>query len=568
MELSSYVPQIALVLQTIHHLFDIESAVFDTNAVLIAGSKKYLEIKGTTVHKPSIAEVIENDEVTVLCPGKMESCVGCRFSSNCPATLELLKRVTSEGVAVGVLSFSAFSADEHDEIITRIDYFKQIIADFSDLLATVLGNAKNGALTNGKNQFSAISALISDGLLITDVNGNILDINDSALNLLSGACLKSICDFLPADLSDEIMSGRHTANQAVEIRQGLTVALSSAPIFSSLGSIGGFAVRLVAKQAAALPASKAFEYEKMRGSGAHMESVRKRMRKIVNSPSSVFISGETGTGKGVLARSIHYEGNRCDKPFIIINCANIPESLFESELFGYEAGAFTGALKTGKSGKMELAEGGTLFLDEISEMPMSMQAKLLSVLQDRQFEHVGGTKTITLNTRIISASNANIRQRIEEGRFRADLFYRLDVISIEILPLRERMEDLPELLDAFLGKYNYRLHAAVKGFDEDVIQQFTRYSWPGNIRQLENIVEYCINMADGDVVRLSDLPPHFLNEVEAQPLPALKEAEGGVIRDLLNQYGWDSKGKARAAQALGISVRTLYRKIDQSRLDK
>ena len=242
--------------------------------------------------------------------------------------------------------------------------------------------------------------------------------------------------------------------------------------------------------------------------------------------------------------------------------------MFESELFGYEAGAFTGALKTGKSGKMELAEGGTLFLDEISEMPMSMQAKLLSVLQDRQFEHVGGTKTITLNTRIISASNANIQQRIEEDCFRADLFYRLNVISIEVLPLRERMEDLPELLNAFLSKYNYRLHAAVKGFDESVIQQFNRYSWPGNIRQLENIVEYCINMADSDIVQLTDLPPHFLNEVEAQPLPALKEAEGCVIRDLLNKYGWDSKGKVHVAQALGISVRTLYRKMDQSHLDK
>lgn len=568
MGLSGYVSEIALVLQTIHHLFGIEAAVFDTGAVLIAGSEKYLEIKGTTVHKPSIAEVIENDEVTVLCPGKMESCIGCRFSSNCPATLELLKRITNEGVPVGVLSFSAFSEDEHDEIITRIDYFKQIIADFSNLLAAVLKSAKRNASANDKNQFSAISSLFPDGLLTTDVDGNILDINDAALNILSGTCLKSIRDFLPAELSEEVMSGRHVVNQAVEIRQGLTVALSSAPVFSPLGDSGGFAVRLTAKQTVISPASKVSEYEKMRGGGAHMESVRRRMGKIVNSPSSVFISGETGTGKGVLARSVHYEGNRRDKPFIIINCANIPESLFESELFGYEPGAFTGALKTGKSGKMELAEGGTLFLDEISEMPMSMQAKLLSVLQDRQFEHVGGTKNIALNTRIISASNANIQQRIEEDRFRADLFYRLNVISIEVLPLRDRMEDLPELLDAFLSKYNYRLHASVKGFDERVIQQFNRYSWPGNIRQLENIVEYCINMADGNIVQLPDLPPHFLKEVEAEPLPALKEAEGSVIRDLLNKYGWDSRGKARVAQALGISVRTLYRKIDQSRLEK
>jgi len=292
------------------------------------------------------------------------------------------------------------------------------------------------------------------------------------------------------------------------------------------------------------------------------------MQNTANTRANILITGETGVGKSAIAKMIHKMSDFSTGPFIEVNCAVLHENLIESELFGYEKGAFTGASSGGKIGKIELANHGTLFLDEISEMPMSMQAKLLSVLQDRQFEHVGGTKNIALNTRIISASNANIQQRIEEDRFRADLFYRLNVISIEVLPLRDRMEDLPELLDAFLSKYNYRLHASVKGFDERVIQQFNRYSWPGNIRQLENIVEYCINMADADIVQLPDLPPHFLKEVEAEPLPALKEAEGGVIRDLLNKYGWDSRGKAQVAQTLGISVRTLYRKIDQSRLEK
>ena len=217
---------------------------------------------------------------------------------------------------------------------------------------------------------------------------------------------------------------------------------------------------------------------------------------------------------------------------------------------------------------MELAEGGTLFLDEISEMPMSMQAKLLTVLQDRQFERVGGTRPIPLNTRIISASNADIRQRIAEGRFRADLFYRLNVIDMEMCPLRERLEDLPELLDAFLQKFNHQLGAAVEGFSDEVLALFRRYSWPGNVRQLENIVEYCVNMAEGSIVQPDDLPPSFLRELEQQPLPALKEAEVSVIRDLLNQYGWDSAGKARAAQALGISVRTLYRKMEQAHLSE
>lgn len=301
----------------------------------------------------------------------------------------------------------------------------------------------------------------------------------------------------------------------------------------------------------------------MRGSGAHMASVKRRMRKLVNSPSSIFISGETGTGKGLLAQSIHSESGRRDKPFVTISCANIPETLFESELFGYEAGAFTGALKSGKRGKLEMAEEGTLFLDEISEMPMNMQAKLLNVLQDRRFERVGGTRSVPVNARIISASNADMGQRIAEGRFRADLYYRLNVINIEMLPLRERIEDLPELLAAFLDKFNRQLDAHVLSFRQEVLDLFYRYSWPGNIRQLENIVEYCVNMAEDSKVTLDDLPAYFLREVNQQQPPTLKGAEYAAIRDLLNQYGWDVKGKTRTAEALGISLRTLYRKMDQ-----
>ena len=304
----------------------------------------------------------------------------------------------------------------------------------------------------------------------------------------------------------------------------------------------------------------------MRGSGAHMTSIKRRMSKIVNSPSSVFISGETGTGKGLLAKTIHYESDRRDKPFVIISCANIPESLFESELFGYEAGAFTGALRSGKRGKLEMAEGGTLFLDEISEMPMNMQAKLLNVLQDHRFERVGGTRTVQINARIISASNADMAQRIAENRFRADLFYRLNVINIEMLPLRERMEDLPELLGAFLNKFNRQLNAHVASFSQEVLDLFSQYSWPGNIRQLENIVEYCVNMAEGAVVQPEDLPAYFIRELSEQQAPTLKGVESAAIREMLNHYGWDVKGKTRTAEALGISLRTLYRKMDQAHL--
>lgn len=567
MDLKPYRTEIEQVLQTIHHLFNIEAAVFDVSATLAAGSKGYLERKGTAVHKPSIMEVIENDEVTVLRPGEMRSCIGCRFNGKCPATLELLKRVVIGGTPVGVLSFSAFSESAHDRIAEKIDYFEKIIVDFSELLATLLEKAHSCETSSFEKQFDALSSLVSDGLLIANARGEIAGSNASALEMLSGNCLTSVYDFLPAELAAAVLGTAPVENQSVALRPDCSLFVSSAPILNAAGENEGAAVRLISRTNPILPPTRQMDGNHMRGSGAQMTSVRRRMSKILNSPSSVYISGETGTGKGLLARAIHYESERRGRPFIIINCANIPETLFESEMFGYESGAFTGALKSGKQGKMELAEGGTLFLDEISEMPMSMQAKLLSVLQDRQFERVGGTRSIALNTRIISASNVDIRQRIAEGRFRADLFYRLNVIDMEMCPLRERLEDLPELLETFVQKYNLRLHANVERFSDEVLALFRRYSWPGNVRQLENVVEYCINMAEGSVVMPEDLSPSFLRELEQQqPVPVLKEAEGGVIRDLLNQYGWDSAGKARAAEALGISVRTLYRKMEQAHL--
>ena len=564
MDLQAHAAELSQVLQTIQHLFGIESAIFDNSASLVVSSSKYLEKKGTIVHKPSILEVIEKDEVTVLNPGNMPSCIGCRFNGHCPATLEILKRITLADYPVGVLSFSAFSKIDHDRLERESEFFKQVINDFVELISHLLrGTAGDGGSGTFDSQLSALTELVPDGFLITDRLGNIVNMNGVALGMLSGSCLKSIGDFLPRDLVGMILEEGRAEEQTVTLDKENSFSVTAVPV--KIGEeIAGAAIRLVRKSGKFQPKAKLPTADTMYGSGVHMSSIKRRMEKVVNSPSSVFISGETGTGKGLLAKTIHYHSDRRDKPFVTISCANIPESLFESELFGYEPGAFTGALKSGKRGKLEMAEGGTLFLDEISEMPMNMQAKLLNVLQDYHFERVGGTSTIRVNARIISASNADMNQRISENRFRADLFYRLNVINLEMLPLRERMEDLPELLGAFLTKFNLRLGAHVDSFSQEVLDLFYRYSWPGNIRQLENMVEYCVNMADGAVVQVEDLPAHFLREVSTQPAPSLKNTEYATIRDLLDHYGWDVKGKTRTAEALGISLRTLYRKMDQA----
>lgn len=563
MDLYAHRAELSQVLQMVQHLLGVESAIFDNSAALVTSSSKYLEKKGTIVHKPSILEVIEQDEVIVLTPGSMASCIGCRFNGNCPATLEILKRVTLADYPVGVLSFSAFSKSGHDRLARDMEYFKRAISDFSLLLSNLLrGTEDTPAGGSLDSHLAALTELSPDGLLLTDRQGDILSMNSQALGMLSGFCLKSIRDFFPSGLVDLILEGEPVENYAAPAGRESAFSVTAVPARAG-GEITGAAIRLARRSSVPTPKARLAETSAMRGSGAHMASVKRRMRKLVNSPSSIFISGETGTGKGLLAQSIHSESGRRDKPFVTISCANIPETLFESELFGYEAGAFTGALKSGKRGKLEMAEEGTLFLDEISEMPMNMQAKLLNVLQDRRFERVGGTRSVPVNARIISASNADMGQRIAEGRFRADLYYRLNVINIEMLPLRERIEDLPELLAAFLDKFNRQLDAHVLSFRQEVLDLFYRYSWPGNIRQLENIVEYCVNMAEDSKVTLDDLPAYFLREVNQQQPPTLKGAEYAAIRDLLNQYGWDVKGKTRTAEALGISLRTLYRKMDQ-----
>lgn len=568
MNLRSHMTHLQQVLRTVQNLLGLESAVFDASATLIACSSNYIKEKGTVVHKPSVQEVLESSEITVVDPGNMPSCLGCRFNGRCPATLELLKRITVDGRSVGVLAFSAFSKDDHDRLFGDIEYFKNALSDVADLIATILKGADGIQTSAGVNPFlDAMTALMPDGFLVTDRVGNIIDINRPALEMLSGACLKNIGDFLSAELVEEILSGAHVRGESISVDQENFFLLSASPIRRS-GGANGAIIRLTRKSGQPIPSSVLAPMLRICGSSEHMKMVKRRMEKIVNSPSTVFLSGEAGTGKGALASAIHNGGERRDKPFVTLNCANVPAEQIESELFGAEP-LPGGVQRFAKRGKLEMADGGTLFIDEISEMPVSAQMRLLELLEDRRFERVGGTGSVEVDVRIIAASNADMKELIAQKRFRADLYYRLGVINIDMLPLRERMEDLPELLEEFIAKYNARLHSDVKGIAPEVMRLFAQYRWPGNIRELENVVEYCVNMADGGLVTEDDLPAYFLESLHAQhehsPSP-LKDAEGAAIRELLDRYGWDVKGKEKTAAELGVSLRTLYRKMKQSGL--
>ncbi len=307
-----------------------------------------------------------------------------------------------------------------------------------------------------------------------------------------------------------------------------------------------------------------------------MAEIFRVVDKVADSPSTVFITGESGTGKELIAQALHDGSSRRKKPLIKINCAAIPATLIESELFGYEKGAFTGAV-TSKPGRFELADGGTLFLDEVGEIPLEMQVKLLRVLQEHEFERVGGVRSTRVDVRLIAATNRDIEALVREQKFREDLFYRLNVVPIRLPSLRERKEDIPLLAEHFLEKYRERLGRAVKGIGPEAMEYLCEYSWPGNIRELENVIERAILFAESDTVSLSDLPVLHRSDSLAEDIIRLKtggtlkervkQATMKIERDLIARALEENGGNiTRTARKLGISRKGLQIKMKELEL--
>jgi len=307
-----------------------------------------------------------------------------------------------------------------------------------------------------------------------------------------------------------------------------------------------------------------YRFESIIGISSATISAKSLAQKAARNDFPVLITGESGTGKELFANAIHYSGLRSDQPIICINCAAIPKELFESELFGYSDGAFTGAKRGGKKGKFELANHGTLFLDEIGDMPLTMQAKLLRALQENEVERVGGERAIPVDVRIIAATNKNLVEEIHAKRFRLDLFYRLNVVDLHIPALRERREDIAPLAEAFLSKINQK-YASKAWFASDVVPYLNDYHWPGNIRELRNVVERAYMVAERGEIRAEHFPPHFVkgtspsHELDGASLDALKdEFERTVILKALKQCGGNVK---RCAARLQVHRSTLYNKL-------
>ena len=317
---------------------------------------------------------------------------------------------------------------------------------------------------------------------------------------------------------------------------------------------------------------KEYSFHQILGKSKPMRAVFDLIERVADSPTNVLITGESGTGKELVAKAIHFNSDRKEAPFIPVNCAAIPEQLLESELFGHTRGAFTDA-KVDKSGLFEEAQKGSLFLDEISELPLMLQAKLLRAIQEREVRRVGANKPIPVDVRIIAATNLNIGEEVKAKRFRDDLYYRLNVIELKLPPLRDRREDIPLLVDAFLKKCSESRGKAVKGVSEPALAMLMDYGWPGNVRELENVIERAVTLSQGEKISPDDLPPavqgargdrRVLDEAAEKTLP-LHEIEKEYIKKILDKMGGN---KYQAAHVLGIDRKTLYRKLGEIEEDK
>ncbi|QZY57348.1 sigma-54 interaction domain-containing protein [Crassaminicella profunda] len=566
-------PSLQKIITSISSTFDIEVAIFDSQYHLVTCTPNYLEQKGKSVHTPSLEEVLSCGNVLVNKPGHMKSCIGCRFKDHCPATIEILNCIKFQNESIGVIALTSFTKEGHDRLTENENAYLNILTEISDLVAMIaLQKHKKDALIHLDKILQLVMDSSKSSLFVIDKDGFVTHCNHSALKLFSFCNLhtNSLYNILPEAIIEEILEGDMISKKYVK-NEKFDIFISSSPIKTNHDFVGSV-VRI--EENKNLKENKKnirgtdhqFSLDNMKGNSNTIQTLKIKVQKIAKSTSSVLITGETGTGKELLAKAIHYNSNRSDFPLISINCASIPESLFESELFGYEEGAFTGAKKGGKPGRIELAQGGTLFLDEIGEMPLFMQSKLLRVLQERTIERVGGIRSIPIDIRIIAATNQNLEELVSKKEFRADLYYRLNVIPLKLPPLRERKEDIEILAMHFLKKYNLKLDKRLIYFSSDALSSLKTYHWPGNVRELENAVEYAVNMEEENIISRNNLPEKILksnciNKNELVIRKKIKNIEIEAIQGALDKYGWDVKGKTEAAKELGIGLRTLYRKL-------
>ena len=419
--------------------------------------------------------------------------------------------------------------------------------------------------------------LTQERMAIFSHDGIVQEVNERLALLLkkrrSELIGKSVTHFMSNDSWDKIKSARSNTKLKIPLdlpqNQRFIATAAIKPVYSN-GQLQSYLMHIQPYEESkkVSDTQDLYDFSDIKGVSQTITSAIDIAKRVSSSNTTILLRGESGTGKEVFAQSIHRASQRKNNPFVAINCAAIPENLLESELFGHVKGAFTDA-KEDKLGRVELAQGGTIFLDEIGDMSLDLQVKLLRVIQERKIERVGSTKSKEIDVRIITATHQNLESLVQKGRFREDLYYRLNVIPITIPPLRERKEDIPILMEYFMKTLSQKLNRSPKRLSQKAFNMLLDYDWPGNVRELQNVVQYFVELEVGDMITVKSLPSYLQTDKNTQYKREFKKGsvpekrEKDEIMALLDEHGRDTAGKKKVAKQLGISLATLYRKINK-----
>jgi sigma-54 dependent transcriptional regulator, acetoin dehydrogenase operon transcriptional activator AcoR len=556
---------------------DIE--IVDHNLNRIAGTGQFTGKINIDMSKEGYVyrKVIETGEQKVIkYPGKHALCVSCPKRSKCEEIFEMSTPIKLGARVIGVIGFVCFDNSQRRHIINNFDTFSNFLEQIGELMSSKakeeLENEKTHLLVELLNH---IVDKVEDGVVIIDKSNKTMRINERAKSILGGIN-ENIPSFIIRPTGNSILNKKEYEVAVDNIKH---IVLGEEYLIElddgNFNKIFIFNdIRQKKEEFFSLTnTGKDIGLEEIVGVSQEISKLKRDTLKVSRNSSTVLITGESGTGKELFARAIHLNSAQAKGPFVTINCGAIPDSLLESELFGYVKGAFTGANQGGKIGKFEFADKGTIFLDEIADLPLYMQVKLLRVLQERKITRIGSNVSIEVDVRIIAATNRDLEEMISERTFREDLYFRINVIPLNIPPLRERKEDIKVLALHFINKYSQLLQKNVMEIAADFWERLYGYKWPGNVRELENAIEFMINMMDNSGILSADLLPKKILTVgrnefsqEQEEVLNLNQVEKLTIAKALQIYGTTTKGKQAAAQALGIGTATLYRKMDLYRL--
>lgn len=541
--------------------------------------------KGYILETIIAPNILDNTNINTI--NLSEKRVGTNAMGTCLYLEKPVQTWAEEHCYTAFHSYTTSAAPIHDyngELIGCIGItgFANILSSHTLGMAIAIAHAIENQINLSYSNI--INQSIADGIIVINSQGDITSINKTALNILelkaSEQIGKNIKDILkvPLDFNYIMEENLNFYNKRFTIDTNKNSTICELSVTNLKNNLESKGLVIVIKKVQDKSFNKykdiknnqLFSFEDIVGESSAIKETIKLAHIASNGNSNILIMGESGTGKELFAQSIHNNSPRKNKPFVAINCGALPVNLVESELFGYEEGAFTGAKKGGQPGKFELANGGTLFLDEIGDMPLSIQASLLRVIEDRKVVRVGGTKETNVDVMIITATNKNLYEAVKNNSFRADLFYRINVFTITLPPLRERKEDIEPLIGHFIKKYNNLFFSNVKGITKEALEIIKHYNWPGNVRELENIVERAVQIAQNQTIQVKDLPIYLQqnskkNKAELnKEMTLIESKEYNTIVEILKSTHGNVKS---TAEILGLSRATIYRKISKFGID-